>query len=216
MQVRGDQESVSPKPARRRVSIGARRNPAAEAAILASARGLLNEKGYAGFSIDEVARRAGAGKPTIYRWWPTKADLFIDVYAAEKSATIPVPDTGDFVEDLTRYTLDLWTFWRDSPSGRTFRALLAEAQASDQALEALRTKFLPQRLQALREIMQRAVARHEIEAADLELLVALYIGFNWFHLLSGDFHPDAKLVRRMARQLAAAPKAVRAKSARAR
>ena len=63
----------------KRASIGSRRNPDAEAAILAAARQLLSDRGYAGFSIEEVARRAGAGKPTVYRWWPTKSDLFIAV-----------------------------------------------------------------------------------------------------------------------------------------
>ncbi|MBK5961782.1 hypothetical protein CCR97_26765 [Rhodoplanes elegans] len=183
----------------RRASIGARRNPAAETAILGAARALLAEKGYAGFSIDEVARRAGAGKPTIYRWWPSKADLFIAVYAADKAAAIAVPDTGDLAADLSVYTKALWRFWRETSSGAAFRALIAEAQASEQAMIALREKFLPVRLADLGCVFTRAVERGEIAAADAPALLQLYIGFHWVHLLTGRIAEETELIEQAAR-----------------
>lgn len=188
----------------RRASIGARRSPAAEAAILAAARDLLAERGYAGFSIDEVARRAGAGKPTIYRWWPTKADLFVDVYSADKAATIVQPETGALWSDILAYTRALWTFWRTTPSGRTFRALIAEAQAGEAALVALRDKFLPERLKDLRGMFERAAARGDIPAAAIDDLVALYIGFNWFRLLTDRIEDDPPAIEAIARTLSGA------------
>ena len=133
---------MEPKP-KRRASIGARRSPETEAAVKAAARDLLAEKGYAGFSIEEVARRAGAGKPTIYRWWPNKAELFIAIYGVEKDAAIPLPDTGSLRGDLLRYTKDLWRFWREDAAGRVFRGLIAEAQSSETALAALRFAHQP-------------------------------------------------------------------------
>lgn len=167
----------------RRASIGARRNPASQAAILAAARAVLAEQGYGGFSIDAVSRRAGAGKPTIYRWWKNRADLLIEVYAAEKAAVQAVA-TGDLARDLASYTAALWDFWRDTPSGRTFRALLAEAQSDPDALAGLREKFLPERLHAVRAIFTAAVARGEIAAGEVETRLALYVGFNWFYVLT--------------------------------
>lgn len=181
----------------RRASIGARRNPATETAVLEAARGLLAEKGYAGFSIDEVARRAGAGKPTIYRWWPSKADLFIAVYAADKAAAIAAPDTGDLAGDLAAYTSNVWRFWRESVPGAAFRALIAEAQASDSALAALREKFLPARLVDLEGLFARAARRGEIAEQDVEGLLRLYIGFHWFQLLTGHVEEDPALIARM-------------------
>jgi AcrR family transcriptional regulator len=178
----------------RRASIGARRNPAAEAAILEAARALLAEKGYAGFSIDEVARRAGAGKPTIYRWWPSKADLFIAVYSAEKAAAVAVPDTGGLATDLRIYTENVWRFWRESVPGAAYRALIAEAQASGSALEALRAKFLPARLADLKGLFVRAAARGEIAAAEVDGLLRLYIGFHWYQLLTGRIDDDRALI----------------------
>lgn len=194
-------------PARR--SIGARRSPEARAAIISAARDLLEEKGYAGFSFEEVARRAGAGKPTIYRWWPNKAELFIEVYGADKDATIEVPDTGSLADDLAAYTVALWRFWRETPSGNTFNGLVAEAQSDPAALDALRTKFLPERLRGVHDILDAAVARGEIDAADVEILLELYIGFNWFHVLTGRIDEDPQKVAHMARTLAEGVKACR-------
>jgi AcrR family transcriptional regulator len=181
----------------RRTSIGSRRNPATEAAVLDAARNLLTDKGYAGFSIEEVARRAGAGKPTIYRWWPTKADLFIAIYSAEKAAAVAPPDTGNLAQDLVEYTVRLWSFWRANPAGSAFRALIAEAQASASALKALRDKFLPERLGDVRAMFERAVARKELQPQDLENAITLWIGFNWFRLLTDQISIDRDLIARI-------------------
>jgi AcrR family transcriptional regulator len=186
----------------RRASIGSRRSPDAEAAVLAAARELLIDRGYQGFSVEEVARRAGAGKPTIYRWWPTKADLFIAVYGAEKAAAIAPPDRGDLVLDLTQFTADLWNFWRTNPAGGAFRALIAEAQASAAALDTLRRKFLPERLEPLRTIFERAVVRGELRAHEVEDRIELWVGFNWFRLLTNQIKDDGSYVHRMMTLLA--------------
>ena len=177
----------------KRRSIGARRNPESAAAVLKAARELLRERGYAGFSIDEVARRAGAGKPTIYRWWPTKADLFLSVYNAEKSEAMPPSDDASLGEALTQYTLALWRFWRENPAGGAFCGLVAEAQASPAALAVLREKFLPERLERLNDLFYNAAARNEIAADEVEDRITIWIGFNWFHLLTGqlDMPPEA-------------------------
>lgn len=182
----------------RRMSVGAKRNPATERAVLDAARALMVDKGYAGFSIDEVARRAGAGKPTIYRWWPTKADLIVAVYSEEKAAAIVPPDTGSLARDLVDYTEALWRFWRETPSGRAFRGLVAEAQASEAALAALRDKFLPARTQELKRLFARGAERGEIAAADADLLLVLYIGFNWYWLLTGNVAFDREATARVA------------------
>lgn len=142
-----------PLPVKKRTSIGSRRNPEAEAAVLAAAKELISEKGYAGFSVDEVARRAGAGKTTIYRWYPTKADLFIAIYTAERTTFVAVPDTGSLVEDLVQYTTSLWRFWRSHPAGAALRGLIAEAQGRKEALAALRDRFLPERTADVKRIL---------------------------------------------------------------
>lgn len=58
--------------------LGPQRNPAIDDAVLDATRQLLEEKGYAGTSIDAIATRAGVGRPAIYRRWPSKAHIVND------------------------------------------------------------------------------------------------------------------------------------------
>lgn len=176
--------------AKKRTSIGSRRSPDAEAAVLAAARDLISERGYAGFSVDEVARRAGAGKTTIYRWYPTKADLFIAIYTTERSASVPVPDTGNLVADLVQYTTSLWRFWAAHPAGAALRGLIAEAQGTPEALSALRDRFLPERTADVRRILTDAANRGELQAHEVDDKISLWVGFSWLKLLIGELHKE--------------------------
>jgi AcrR family transcriptional regulator len=182
---------------KKRTSIGSRRSPDAEAAVLAAARGLISEKGYAGFSVDEVARRAGAGKTTIYRWYPTKADLFIAIYTTERAASVPVPDTGDLIADLVQYTTSLWRFWASHPAGAALRGLIAEAQGTPEALSVLRDRFLPERTADVRRILTDAANRGELHAHEVDDKISLWVGFSWLKLLIGDLHDEDVIGRTM-------------------
>src|SRR6218665_586629 len=86
----------------KRASIGARRNPATAEAILDAAEALLRDGDLSGFSIEAVARRARAGKPTIYRWWPNKTRLLLDVYQRQKTAVEQI-DTGTIEGDCLAF-----------------------------------------------------------------------------------------------------------------
>lgn len=118
-----------------RRSIGAQRNPESERAILTAARELIAEEGLAGFSIEAVARRARAGKPTIYRWWPNRAMLLLDVYGGLKE-DLPAVETGTLAGDIAAFVTGLMSFWR-AGAGEVFRSVVAEVQADETAREAL-------------------------------------------------------------------------------
>jgi AcrR family transcriptional regulator len=70
------------------------------AAVLAQTYELLSAAGFGGVSIDEVSRRSGVSKTTIYRHWPSRAALLVEACSTIGSAP-PVPDTGSFAGDLT-------------------------------------------------------------------------------------------------------------------
>lgn len=153
-----------PARGKRRTSIGPLRNPDTEAAVLSAARELVAERGYAGFTFDEVARRAGARKSTIYRWYPTKADLFIAIYDPARSSFVPIPQSVNLIDDLVLYTTNLWRFWETHRAGAALRGLIAEAQGNGGALIALRERFLRDRTADLKSIFSAAAARGEISA----------------------------------------------------
>jgi AcrR family transcriptional regulator len=180
-----------------RAASGSARNLETQAAILGAAAAVLQEDGYGGFSIDAVARRCGAGRPTIYRWWPNKAALLVEVYISQSiSITRPAPNTGSVRGDLIQHIRRLWRFWGETPSGRAFRALVAESQADPAALVQLRDQALPQARFLVATVLRRGIERGEIAAdIDLELVIDLIWGFNWYRLLTDRL--DSKSIEAM-------------------
>src|SRR5271156_5549024 len=87
---------------------GRPRSPEAQQAILEATEGLLRERGYAGLSIDEVARRAGVSKRTIYRWWPSKGALVAEAFAESAGLRHRDVDTGRVRDDLIGYLQQLF------------------------------------------------------------------------------------------------------------
>ena len=80
---------------------GRPRDPTLDHAILGAAQRLLFETGVQGFSLLEVARRAGVPKSTVYRRWGSQRELLRATLAdIETQANQPVPDTGSLRDDL--------------------------------------------------------------------------------------------------------------------
>ncbi|MGA4799186.1 TetR/AcrR family transcriptional regulator [Streptomyces lavendulocolor] len=163
-----------------------RRSERSRRAIYDAALALVGEIGYAKTTIEGIAARAGVGKQTIYRWWPSKAavllEAFVDlgVQASEAlggDAESEIPDTGDIEADLKlvlRATVDEMNDPRyDAPS----RALAAEgvvnpelgARFVEQLLEP-QLQLYVKRLSAAREAGQ---VRPEI---DPRIALELFVG----------------------------------------
>ena len=182
-----------------RKSIGARRNPDSAEAILEAAEAVLVEAGYAGFSIEAVARRARAGKPTIYRWWPSKAALLLDVYQRQKR--VEIPDTGSLEDDLGGFLKNLFSHWRETSSGSVFRSLIAEAQSDETAAAAL-AGYAEGRRTHTGQIIERAKARGEIEEdIDAAVVADLVVSYAWRHLLTNRLDEPEATIRKMVRYL---------------
>lgn len=168
-----------------RRSIGARRNPASQEAILDAAEAILREDGIAGFSIEAVARRARAGKPTIYRWWPNRTTLMLDVYKRFKNART-FPDTGTLRGDLVAFLENqLLGFWKDRLCGTVYRAVIAEAQSDADAAAALYA-YQAERKAVAVQMIDLAKARGEVSAeVNGALIVDLIVSYAWHQLLLG-------------------------------
>jgi len=179
---------------RSRSSIGPVRNPLTHEAVLTAAEQVLADRGYSGFSIDLVAKMARASKPTVYRWWKTKADLIAEVYLRQSSRRPTVPDLGSVHAELLLLCEDLWRMWRETCHGEAMRSLIAEAQQSPEVRQRMREVLMPARQEPARELLRRAIARGEIpKDADIELALRLMSGFHWYQLLTDDIHDSSVL-----------------------
>src|SRR6201994_1650628 len=113
-----------------------RRNEQARIAVLRAADDLLEERGFAGVTIEGIAARAGVAKQTIYRWWPSKVDVLLDTLIEDSEQELVVPDTGSAIEDARRYLRKLAAFVTGDPAGRVLLALIGEAQHDGQMAAA--------------------------------------------------------------------------------
>lgn len=176
-------------PGRIRKSAGPQRSQAAHAAILAAADALLTEGGPAAVTFEAVARRAKAGKPTIYRWWPTKVALLLELYDNHKNRILNAPDLGDFKSDLIELTRQLWTFWRETSGGSAFAAIIAEAQAHPEAQKSLVDHFsndIRNSRNVLNVVIDQAIGRGELpEDTDVQAVREAAMAVNWYHLICG-------------------------------
>lgn len=152
-------------------------------AVLGAAAELLTEVGYEQMSVEDVAARAGVHKTTVYRRWPTKADLTADAVQLHSAEAIPIPDTGSVVEDLKLLARDVVANIGTEGGSRRSRSIAAAASTSDELATAMHG-FWAHRLSLSGDVVKRAIERGELPAsADANLIIETVIGPLWLRLL---------------------------------
>src|ERR1017187_4301758 len=165
---------------------GRPRSAEADRAILTATVELLADRGLAAMSIEEVAARAGVGKTTIYRRWPSKGLLALDAFVTSFREEQPLPDTGTLRGDLVAALRGWVRAVTQTPMGPMLTSLIAAAQYDPELRGAWRERVLePQRRQH-RIMLERAVGRGEIPASvDREVVLDLFFGAAEHRLLLG-------------------------------
>jgi AcrR family transcriptional regulator len=150
---------------------GRPRDPSRDAAIKAAVLHLLGAAGYNGLTMDAVAASAGVSKATIYRRWPSKTDLLIDLIDESSVAGLDVPDTGCLRGDLVALLQSLAEVLI-GPGGRVSRALLGALEDEPELATAYRRGPLQRWAEAFDGVFARAVHRGEIPAVAATSLAA--------------------------------------------
>ena len=145
------------------------------AAVMEATVALLGEVGHGGTSIEAIAERSGVAKTTIYRHWPTRAQLLIDAFHSGVEHIDQEP-TGDLRADLLHLAGGLSAKLRD-PRWSRVMATLIDAAESDPELAELSAAFTAQRRDVVRRVLERGVADGELDPGiDLELAPQLVGG----------------------------------------
>src|ERR1700679_3711318 len=118
-----------------------RRSSESEEAILTATLELLKVRPLRDITIEAIAAKAGVGKMTIYKWWPSKAYVALDAFTRKMNRTIPNPDTGDAESDLAELLGSLMSFY-SNPTGQILRQFIAESQSDPGFAASLRERFL--------------------------------------------------------------------------
>ncbi|MDT7745487.1 MAG: hypothetical protein QOE59_4565 [Actinomycetota bacterium] len=140
--------------------------------VLRAALEVLADEGMPGFTIESVARRAGASKATVYRHWPSPSALLVDAMDAE-FRPFPDVDTGDLRADL----VGLLTAFASALAGSPFPKLMAaftDAAERDPALGEMHAELTRRRREPLVRLLDAARGRGELVGdVDVELVVDL-------------------------------------------
>ncbi|MGO9497189.1 MAG: TetR/AcrR family transcriptional regulator [Solirubrobacteraceae bacterium] len=169
--------------ARAPASGGRARDPELDDAITTATTALLEESGFAGLTIEAIARRAGVARATVYRRWPNLDALLAHVLRGVVHE-IPIPDRGNVREDLIAILEEeLAVVRRDA--GKLYPSLGVQAKADSGAREAL-ADLMQHRRAAVREVLRRGVDRGEIrDDVDLDLAFFLVWGPVYYRHMFG-------------------------------
>jgi AcrR family transcriptional regulator len=155
---------------------GRPRSEASRRAVLDTALDLVQECGGGGITIEAIARKAGVGKQTIYKWWGGTSGIFLEILRENASRGI---DDLSAEHDLGSFLAS--TFQSLHPPVRLIlKALMAEAVLDSTLREKFVNEFIMQRRAALSRVLRRAPG---LIIKDEALVIDLVFGFMWYRLL---------------------------------
>ena len=146
---------------------------------------MLEEGGFAEFSIEGVAARAGSAKTTIYRWWPSRQSLAVAAFLATALPKISFPATDSAADDIRTQMRRLINVYRGK-TGRVVRDLILAGHSDAAASMAFIEGYVRTRRQTVREVLQRGIDAGEFRAnLDLEAAIDALYGPVFYRLLVG-------------------------------
>ena len=162
---------------------GRTRSEDSRQAILAAAVAIIDTDGYAALSMERIARDSGVGKQTIYRWWPTKADVVMEAMLHQAETQVPVPDTGSVRGDVREFVAASLRLAGVPQVADLLRALAAEAQRDPDFAGRFRGTFIEHRRTALTTILTRHRSPGSTPHIRTSTLVDVVFGVLWYRLL---------------------------------
>ncbi|WP_246083293.1 TetR/AcrR family transcriptional regulator [Nonomuraea diastatica] len=175
---------MQPRQEGRAPRTGRPRDPQIGRTVLDATLAVLDEAGYTRLTIEEVARRAGATKPAIYRRWPDRRRLVLAALAT-RLGTARTPDTGCTLCDLNEgINVFVAAFRRIRPG--VLEPLFADCAAEPEARETFMTTLFDPPRAAVAEMIERAVARGDLRAdLDRELVLDMLGSLVHYRALFG-------------------------------
>jgi AcrR family transcriptional regulator len=165
-----------------------------EAELLAVTLQLLQQNGYDRLTLDAVATTAQASKATVYRRWPTKAELVLAAFIEGIRQVAYPPDTGTLRGDLLHLGNNILEHCNQHAA--TFRAVMVELSNNPALNDAFEQEFVVQRRALIQYVLEQAVARGEIDAAAIsDELWDVLPGYLVFRSIAQNRPPTAHTVQ---------------------
>ncbi|MEU7897328.1 TetR/AcrR family transcriptional regulator [Nonomuraea sp. NPDC049152] len=175
-------------------TVSSRRDPDRTEAVLRATLELAQEVGYAKLSIEGIAARAGVGKHTVYRRWPSKGAVVLDVLLASKQQ-LGYPDTGDIVADLRAQMRAGMELLARPGISALYPALIGEIQNDAALAAAFRERWLKPVTDGTRARLLLARERGQLSPdVDPDMVIALLYGPLYYRILVAPGPYDAAFV----------------------
>lgn len=182
---------------------GRPRSEHARRAVLDATLALVKEGGYPAATIEEIAARSGVAKTTIYRWWPSRPALVVDLLM-EMAAAVAPPPAGPNPLRALRIELSRVAQAAGALPGRLMLSLVAEGQNDPVVRAALRKGLFNPRRKATAEVIRRAQAAGQLRTGVPPLVaVDLLFGPVFYRRLLRDEPVTERFVRQVLEQLMA-------------
>jgi AcrR family transcriptional regulator len=165
---------------------GRPRSKEADRAILDAARDLLVEEGFTRLRLEHVAARAGVGKGTIYRRWPSKEALTLELVLGLAAPHLDISDVGDTRAELRAAAANPLTAITDTPWGPVIRAMLSQIAGNPTIGDPFRAAVVARRRAEVARVIERGIARGDLRPdADASIATELLVGPVYFRLVFG-------------------------------
>ena len=134
---------------------GRPRSERARQAVLKAARALLEKGGYAAATIEAISARSGVAKTTIYRWWPNRQALVVDLLMGVAGEVVPLPSGPDPLRALRTELRGIGSV-SDHLIGRMLASLVGESQHDPEVRKALHERLFHPRTDATASVIRQA------------------------------------------------------------
>ena len=169
---------------------GRPRSEHSKRAILEATRRLLSHTSVQRLSIEAIAKKAGVGKTTIYRWWPNKAAVVMEAIFSQPGFQNILP-TASSARDGVRTQLGKLANQMSGKNRRIIVEILMESQPDDVSLQAFVDQFLKTRYDTLSQYLIQGRDQGEFDPnLDVDAAIDLLLGPIFFRLLTGQALDD--------------------------
>lgn len=159
--------------------------------VVAAAAELLAEEGFERLTMDELAKRSGVARSTIYRNWPDRHLLMVAAFNTACPFE-PPPDTGDVANDLRTVAERLSSVLTNEALGRILPSMIGAA-AHDPEIARAKEAFAESRITWVRRLIERGVERGEVQPdIDVQLMAIRFVSpfFHRWLVTGGDLDQD--------------------------
>jgi len=166
------------------VRVGRPRSQERRAAILAAAGDLMMEGGLKAATMEAIAARAGVGKATLYKWWPSRGAVALEGFMLRAADSWTLPEDVSAQEGLRVLAVAAVRLFTRTPAGPLMRALAADAQSDPEIAQALREQWMSPRRAVAAEVLRQGMASGELRAdLDVEATLDLVFAPVYYRLL---------------------------------